>query len=103
MAKIITRRNFLYIGAGTVAGTVLGYGCESSPSPSSKPKVSGPSKSGGTIRDYSFRASKFTGAPDGRERMLMGFNKMFPGPMIRATEGDTIWVRLKNDLGAREF
>jgi FtsP/CotA-like multicopper oxidase with cupredoxin domain len=98
--KNITRRNFLYIGAGTVAGAFLGNGCESSPSLSSNPKVRGLSKSGSTIRDYSFRASKFTGAPDGRERMLMGFNEMYPGPMIRATEGDTIRVRLKNDLGA---
>jgi FtsP/CotA-like multicopper oxidase with cupredoxin domain len=45
------------------------------------------------------RASRFTAAPDGRSREVMGYNGQLPGPVLRVREGDTLHVRVVNQLG----
>jgi FtsP/CotA-like multicopper oxidase with cupredoxin domain len=45
------------------------------------------------------KATRFRGKPDGRERELNGYDGQFPGPEIRVKEGDTVRVKLVNDLG----
>ena len=37
-------------------------------------------------------------SPDCEEKMMIGINGKYPGPTIRAKEGDTIVVHLKNNL-----
>ena len=50
-------------------------------------------------RIYELTASEFPWKiSDDRTVMAWGFNKMLPGPSIRAKKGDTVVVRLKNDL-----
>src|SRR5262245_37521323 len=44
------------------------------------------------------RATSFRGAPDGREREIWGYNGQFPGPTIRVKEGDTLRVKVINEL-----
>jgi len=46
-----------------------------------------------------FRASAFSGAPDGRTREIWGYNDQFPGPLVRATQGDMIRIKVENKLG----
>jgi FtsP/CotA-like multicopper oxidase with cupredoxin domain len=46
------------------------------------------------------RASRFTAAPDGYSREVMGYNGQLPGPLIRVKEGQTLRVRVVNRLGA---
>jgi FtsP/CotA-like multicopper oxidase with cupredoxin domain len=46
------------------------------------------------------RAARFTTAPDGRPREVLGYNGQLPGPVIRVKEGDTLRVRVINQLGA---
>ncbi|MFO0846066.1 MAG: multicopper oxidase domain-containing protein, partial [Gemmataceae bacterium] len=43
-------------------------------------------------------AGRFRAAPDGREREVWGYNRRFPGPEIRAKEGETVRVKLVNEL-----
>jgi FtsP/CotA-like multicopper oxidase with cupredoxin domain len=45
------------------------------------------------------RASRFTAAPDGRWREVMGYNGQVPGPTIRVREGETLRVKVVNQLG----
>jgi FtsP/CotA-like multicopper oxidase with cupredoxin domain len=45
------------------------------------------------------RAGRFTAAPDGRSRQVWGYNGQLPGPVIRVKEGDTLRVKVLNDLG----
>ncbi len=45
------------------------------------------------------RAGRFTAAPDGRSREVWGYNGQLPGPVIRAREGETLRVKVVNDLG----
>lgn len=51
--------------------------------------------SGKTV-DYELTASYFLGAPDGVEKQILGFNNQFPGPVLRATKGDTLRVKVTN-------
>jgi FtsP/CotA-like multicopper oxidase with cupredoxin domain len=44
------------------------------------------------------RATSFRGAPDGREREIWSYNGQFPGPLIRIKEGETLRVKVINDL-----
>jgi FtsP/CotA-like multicopper oxidase with cupredoxin domain len=44
-------------------------------------------------------AARFNAAPDGRSRQVWGYNNQLPGPVIRAKEGDTLRVKVVNDLG----
>jgi FtsP/CotA-like multicopper oxidase with cupredoxin domain len=45
------------------------------------------------------RAGRFTAAPDGRSRQVWGYNGQLPGPVLRVKEGDTLRVKVINDLG----
>jgi FtsP/CotA-like multicopper oxidase with cupredoxin domain len=47
---------------------------------------------------HTLRATSFRGAPDGREREIWSYNSQFPGPLIRAKEGETLRVRVTNEL-----
>src|SRR5271170_5071927 len=88
-----SRRSFVTHAARITAGTTLahaailtgsGYGGAAT---SLKPV------------EYQLRASRFTGAPDGRRREIWGYNQQLPGPLIRAKEGETLRIRVVNDLG----
>ncbi|EIW68417.1 multi-copper oxidase laccase-like protein [Tremella mesenterica DSM 1558] len=50
------------------------------------------------IREWFWTIEAATGAPDGYQRQMFTVNKMFPGPLIEANEGDTIWVHVTNKL-----
>lgn len=52
----------------------------------------------GQAATHTLRATRFRGAPDGREREIWGYNGQFPGPPIRVKEGETLRVRVINDL-----
>jgi FtsP/CotA-like multicopper oxidase with cupredoxin domain len=45
------------------------------------------------------RPRRFRGAPDGRERELWGYDGKVPGPVIRARTGETLRVKVINELG----
>jgi FtsP/CotA-like multicopper oxidase with cupredoxin domain len=45
------------------------------------------------------RAGRFTAAPDGRSRQVWGYNGQLPGPVIRVKEGETLRVKVINELG----
>ncbi len=89
----LTRRQALQAGAGLIfAPSVLGL-------PGYSGAQAEEQDENNAIREFTFNASRFEGAPDGRSREIWGYNGEFPGPLIRATEGETIRVRLVNDLG----
>jgi FtsP/CotA-like multicopper oxidase with cupredoxin domain len=48
---------------------------------------------------YTLQPKRFTGAPDGRERDICGYNGQLPGPAIRAKLGDTLRIKVVNELG----
>lgn len=85
-------RNLHAVGVATSAGLlplVAGCGKPAAPAPLAR-VVDGP---------IVLTAAKFPGAPDGVEREIWGFNKQFPGPVIRVKEGDILRARLVNELG----
>jgi FtsP/CotA-like multicopper oxidase with cupredoxin domain len=89
----LSRRQFLS-GSAAAAGSVLAPaillpGCQSLMLARSSDAVSG------TV----LRAGRFTAAPDGRSREVWGYNGRLPGPVIRVKEGDTLRVKVVNDLG----
>jgi FtsP/CotA-like multicopper oxidase with cupredoxin domain len=45
------------------------------------------------------RVSRFKAAPDGRPREVLGYNGQLPGQVLRAREGDTLRVKVVNELG----
>jgi FtsP/CotA-like multicopper oxidase with cupredoxin domain len=46
-----------------------------------------------------FRAGRLEGAPHGMTREIWAYNGQYPGPLIRAKEGETLRIRVINDLG----
>jgi FtsP/CotA-like multicopper oxidase with cupredoxin domain len=44
------------------------------------------------------RVTRFRGAPDGREREIWGYNGQLPGPPLRVKEGETLRVKVINEL-----
>ena len=90
----VTRRKFIGAGTGAVAAAAIGCSGDGPANKESQEE----SESGAKTHEFDFTASKFQGAPDGRERTITGINGQFPGPLIRVPEGDTIRVSLKNDL-----
>jgi FtsP/CotA-like multicopper oxidase with cupredoxin domain len=90
----VSRRSFLsraiLAAGGTLAPTItLLPGCQK---PVSEVPTSG---SEGTV----LRAGRFPASPDGRSREVRGYNGQLPGPTIRVKEGDTLRVKLVNELG----
>lgn len=53
---------------------------------------------GHKTRRYNFNLSYTAGAPSGFHRRLTTANAQFPGPLIEASVGDTIEVKVTNDL-----
>ncbi|KAL3621941.1 hypothetical protein CASFOL_034137 [Castilleja foliolosa] len=53
----------------------------------------------GKARHFNWTVEYLLWSPDGHEGMVIGINGQFPGPTIRAHEGDIIHVNLKNGLG----
>lgn len=52
----------------------------------------------GVIRNYDFTISRRVLAPDGYEKSLILVNGQFPGPTIQANWGDTIIVKVTNNI-----
>lgn len=50
------------------------------------------------IRQYDWVVSNKTAAFDGFVRTVLVINNQFPGPLIEANEGDTIIVKVKNEM-----
>lgn len=89
-----SRRQFLNRSAALAAGAILAPaillpGCRRSL------PVSPDDEFSGTV----LRAGRFTAAPDGRSREVWGYNGRLPGPVLRVKEGDTLRVKVVNDLG----
>jgi FtsP/CotA-like multicopper oxidase with cupredoxin domain len=80
----LSRRQFLAL-APTIS---LLSGCQKrvEESPAAEP--------GGVV----LRAGRFTAAPDGRSREVWGYNGRLPGPVIRVKEGETLRVKVVNEL-----
>lgn len=95
--KNLERRVVLQFGGAFVASTAVAA-CTGLP----KPETLGlaVSQKTGDVREFDFTTSTFSGDPDGRERELWGYNGVFPGPEIRVKEGDTIRVKVNNQLPA---
>ncbi|KAF8601045.1 hypothetical protein BDV93DRAFT_586815 [Ceratobasidium sp. AG-I] len=51
-----------------------------------------------TTRTYDWTITQEEGAPDGFYRPMLVVNGQYPGPTIEANEGDTIIVKVKNNL-----
>ena len=56
----------------------------------------------GVIRRYDFTISRGVIAPDGYERDVLLVNGAFPGPLIEANWGDTIQVKVTNNITGPE-
>lgn len=52
----------------------------------------------GDVHEIDLTTGAYAGAPDGREREIFGYNDMFPGPEIRAKEGDLLRIKVSNNL-----
>ncbi len=52
----------------------------------------------GVVREYTFDLVQITAAPDGFPRTVYAFNGVVPGPTIEADWGDTVVVRINNNL-----
>ena len=81
---LVSRRQFLARGAAVVPAIVLVPGGRAA-------GAEGPT-------EYVLRAGRFRAAPDGRPREVWGYNGQFPGPPIRAREGETLRVKVVNGL-----
>jgi FtsP/CotA-like multicopper oxidase with cupredoxin domain len=90
-----SRRQFLRWGTRAAAGLSLtpallasgGCGEKAVVAPAADPAT------------HVLRARRFRGAPDGREREIWGYDGLLPGPVIRAREGETLRVKVINELG----
>lgn len=88
---LLSRRQFLAQTSRAAAGTVLAPTLLS---------LAGCQRRAGTVDPAKvvLTASRFEGAPDGRSREILGYNGQFPGPVIRAREGETLRIRVVNNL-----
>jgi FtsP/CotA-like multicopper oxidase with cupredoxin domain len=87
----LSRREFLSRGLGLTAGSAL--------APALLVPACGQAAAADKPAGYVLTAGRFRGAPDGREREIWGYNHQFPGPLIRAREGQLLRVKLVNRLG----
>ena len=91
----LSRRQFLSRGARAAAGLTLApallvpAGCGPQ---AVETTAAGPAT-------HVLRARRFRGAPDGREREIWGYDGQVPGPVIRARAGETLRVKVVNELG----
>jgi multicopper oxidase len=84
-----TRRDFLAVGARFVAGSSIVRVIEQ---PDSVRRAGGSAT-------HILRAQRFRGASGGTRREVWGYDGQLPGPLIRAREGETVRIRVVNDLG----
>ena len=97
-SRELTRREFLGLAGLGVAA--LG-GCGVLPGAGRGSLPSAPGAAGtGRIRTYSLEASTLDFHLDGRIVRTWGYNGIAPGPEIRVAEGDTLRIRVKNELPA---
>src|SRR5262249_48898577 len=90
-----SRRQFLGGAARAAAGTMI--------APALLLSATGPRKAAGSAPPgeadaHTLRASGSPGARDGRQREIWGYNGQLPGPTIRVKEGETLRVRVINEL-----
>jgi FtsP/CotA-like multicopper oxidase with cupredoxin domain len=84
-APALSRRKFL---AGLAAGGTLAPALLAARTATERPSD-----------EFVLRASHFQAAPDGRRREVMGYNGRLPGPVLRVKEGNTLRVKVVNELG----
>jgi FtsP/CotA-like multicopper oxidase with cupredoxin domain len=91
----ISRRQFLALAGGsvTLAPAILS-GCQKQ-APSI---VTGDSSKAAETAGVVLRAGEFTAAPDGRSKVIWGYNGQLPGPVIRTKEGGTLRIKVVNEL-----
>jgi multicopper oxidase len=89
----LSRRRFLSLSAGLTAAPLLFSGCR-------KSVVDGGGTRPGPEPNYVLRASRFSLAPDGHERQVWGYNGQLPGPTLRAKFGETLRIKVVNELAA---
>jgi FtsP/CotA-like multicopper oxidase with cupredoxin domain len=87
----LSRREFVSQGLSLAAGSAL--------VPTLLVPADGQAALADKPAEYVLTAGRFRAAPDGREREIWGYNHQFPGPLIRAKEGQTLRVKLVNRLG----
>jgi FtsP/CotA-like multicopper oxidase with cupredoxin domain len=92
-SQALTRRALLAQLGRISAGIAVAPAALSFPNGASQAGTDKPAEEGHVLR-----ASSFPGAPDGRPRTLMGYNRQFPGPLIRVKEGETLRVKVVNEL-----
>src|SRR5262249_9332191 len=90
-----SRRQFLGGAAHDAAGTMIAPALLLSSAGCRKTELA---DSEGEAETLTLRATSFRGAPDGREREIWGYNGRFPGPTIRVKEGETVRVKVINEL-----
>jgi multicopper oxidase len=92
-----SRRQFLAGAARAAAGTMIApalllsaTGCRKTVLPEAQAEAEA----------HVLRPKRFTGAPDGKERVIWGYNDQLPGPTIRAKLGETLRIKVVNELGS---
>jgi FtsP/CotA-like multicopper oxidase with cupredoxin domain len=92
-----SRRRFLLgVAAGGALASAFLAGWGGKPELRAEVTDTTPARKEGVV----LMASRFTAAPDGRAREVMGYNGQLPGPTIRVKEGETLRVKVVNRLGA---
>src|SRR5262245_59582486 len=91
----LSRRQFLGGAARAAAGTMLAPALLLSAAGSRKAVLPGPA---GEAETHTLSVTSFQGAPDGRERTIWGYNGQLPGPPLRVKEGETLRVKVINEL-----
>jgi FtsP/CotA-like multicopper oxidase with cupredoxin domain len=87
----MSRRRFLALaGSSSTLAPALLTGCQR--------QVAVDSSKAEEFAGPVLRAGAFQAAPDGRTKEIWGYNGQLPGQLIRAKEGDTLRVKVVNDL-----
>lgn len=96
--RVLSRRRFLTL-AGLSAGglTFGGCGLLSGVGQGSLPRLRH-AKRTGDVREYSVVAAPISFEVGGREVHTWGYDGAVPGPEIRAREGDTLRVTIRNRM-----
>ena len=91
MVLPLTRRSMLRAGAAALAGAYFGS------SLGLRAKATAPAVGGGTV-DVALEARPATLELSGRRVQVLAYNGSYPGPLIRAREGDRLRITLRNAL-----
>ncbi len=97
----LSRRQFLTLSAAST-GSLLLYQCANHPHQVSSSSPVGSSTaiaSQGGLLDVNLTATRGAVTVGGRTIELMSYNGQIPGPRLAAQPGDTVRLRLKNQLG----